>query len=105
MNVKKLVQVTASVTILAFIAVLPACAGGGVDEASCTSVKIGDSRKDVNAKLGTTYTETTGTNGTYVTVKYEDVPGGVKQCCTVTFESTSETAIANTQPSFNPACR
>jgi len=104
-NVKKLVQVSVSVTVLACVAVLPACAGGGVDQASCASVRIGDTRSDVNAKLGTTYTETKGTNGTFVIVKYEDVPGGVKQCCTVTFDSEAETAISTTQPSFNAACR
>jgi hypothetical protein len=104
-NVKKLVQLSVSVTTLAFVAVLSACAGGGVDQASCASVKLGDTRTDVNAKLGTTYTETKGTNGSFITVTYEDVPGGVKQCCTVTFDSAAETGIATTQPSFNAACR
>lgn len=105
MNVKKLVQVSISLTVVALVALLPACAGGKVDVTTCSSVRIGDSRADVDSKLGSDYTVSKGTNGTFAIVKYTDVPGGVKQCCTVTFDSESTTATAIVNPAFDPACK
>lgn len=103
MNVKKLVQVPVSITVLSFVAFLPAC-GGSVDATTCGSVRIGDTRNDVDGKLGTAASVSKGTNGAFAVGRYESTTDGKTQCCIVTFDSEAETALTTVQPAYQATC-
>ena len=103
-NIKKVVQLPAVLTLLATVASLPAC-GGSVDATTCTSVKVGDSRADVDAKLGEAVSVSKVVNGAFAIGRYETTRDENKQCCLVTFDSDTDSASTVTQPAFQSTCK
>ncbi len=84
-------------------AALGACSDAAVDATTCASVGIGETRLDVDAKLGEPESVTKAANG-FAVARYRATVAGVDRCCSVTFDSDSVTAIAAARPSYDRAC-
>jgi hypothetical protein len=84
-------------------AALGACSDGVVDATTCASVGIGETRLDVDEKLGDPESVTKAANG-FAVARYRTTVSGVDRCCSVTFDSDSVTAIAAARPSYDGAC-
>ena len=84
-------------------AAVGACSDGAVDATTCASVGIGETRLDVDEKLGDPDSVTKAANG-FAVARYRTTVSGVDRCCSVTFDSDSVTAIAAARPSYESAC-
>ena len=104
MNIKKLVQVSLPLSAIALVALLPAC-GGSVEFDTCSSVKVGDTRSDVDSKLGSAVSVTPGGNGSFAVGRYESEKDGVVSCCIVKLTGEADEAVAIAQPEYQPVCK
>lgn len=84
-------------------AALGACSDGAVDATTCASVGVGETRLDVDEKLGDPERVTKAANG-FAVARYRTTVSGVDRCCSVTFDSDSVTAIAAARPSYESVC-
>jgi len=103
LNAKSLVRFSAPFLLVSLVGVLAAC-GGSVDSETCASIKVGNSRADVDSTLGSPTSVTKGGNGAFATARYESEKDGVTQCCFVRFGSEADTALALTGATFDNKC-